>query len=129
MFGTFTKYILYSNDNSGTGTIFSFIYYTDTNETTNRITANMAHYGIAAGSWYHSILSFDNTGNYIRMLNGNVTHNATVASFRNWQTNFGSITVGGILGETKIPIVRIYDRPLSIVEMSKNYKSFQTRFN
>ena len=86
------------------------------------------------GKYYHIVMTGDQYGNVQFYINGvaqsgGSTSATTVAP--TWTPN--ALTIGGYswdgYSNTTIPVVRIYNKVISSIEINRNYQSYKNRFN
>jgi len=128
MLGAYTRYILYSNNNTPLNTLYHFMYYDTLSATTGNVAAGHIN-NIVAGKWYNSTVTWNSSGGFQAYVNGSQTVNTTAANFSSWRNNFsGGIIIGGYRSPQGGGSVHFYNRNLSATEIEQNYLAQKSRF-
>lgn len=112
--------------NPSGGTFYSMLFYD--NQAANGFTLGSSTV-MQDGTWYHVVSTYDSSYNWKLYING-VLENQTTLGNVPYQ-NDSSISVG--IGDSRrmngqLPVMRIYDIPLTDKEVYQNYLSYKPRF-
>jgi hypothetical protein len=108
------------------GQIFAMICYDQEAASQNTLGSAIS---IANGQWYHIAATFDSSYNWKLYVNGELSNQTTLS--RNPFQNNSAITIGqgdGRKTNGELPVMKIYNRALTELEVKTNYNQYKTRF-
>ena len=108
------------------GTLFAMICYDNQSTSQNTLGGGT----LVNNQWYHVIATFDSLYRWKFYINGALVNSTTLTG--NPYQNSSSITIGrgdGRHTNGDLPVMKIYNRALSALEVEQNYNSYKNRFN
>ena len=122
MFGQYTKYIIYSNNNTSLSGLYHFMYHS------NGQFVSPGGFSITTNTWYNSVVTYNENGEFQSYLNGVLIVDSVATNFTSWVNNFTNFQCGGYRSESGTSMVKLYTKQLTAEEVLQNYNATKTRF-